>query len=235
MLANEILQELEALGTEQTKKTFLRHGAREPFFGVRIGDMQKIVKREKKNYGLALDLYASGNSDAMYLAGLLADEKRMTPEDLRRWVDEAYWEMLSEYTVAQVAAETPHGWALGLEWIESDREQIASAGWSTLANWISIRPDAELDLDALRELLERVANTLQSSPNRVRYTMNGFVIAVGGYVAPLTELALETARRVGKVTCDMGDTACRVPGAVEYIGKVEAAGRIGKKRKMARC
>jgi hypothetical protein len=33
----------------------------------------------------------------------------------------------------------------------------------------------------------------------------------------------------------MGETACNVPDAKSYIEKIESMGRIGKKRKMARC
>ena len=32
-----------------------------------------------------------------------------------------------------------------------------------------------------------------------------------------------------------GDTACKVPLALEYIEKMEKAGRVGKKRKTTRC
>jgi hypothetical protein len=42
MTLDEVMQELEALGTEQTKMTFMRHGAMEPVFGVRIGDMKNV-------------------------------------------------------------------------------------------------------------------------------------------------------------------------------------------------
>ena len=65
--------------------------------------------------------------------------------------------------------------------------------------------------------------------------MNAFVIAVGSYVKPLTKKALATGRSLGTVEVDMGGTACKVPGAVEYIQKVEKRGRIGKKRKSSRC
>ena len=62
-----------------------------------------------------------------------------------------------------------------------------------------------------------------------------FVIAVGSYVKSLTELALQTATKIGPVTVDMGNTACKVPSAVEYIQKVQKRGAIGKKRKSAKC
>lgn len=233
--AASILEELAALGSEQIKKIFLRHGAREPFFGVKVGDLQKIVKREKKNHALALELYATGNSDAMYLAGLLADEKKVTVDELQRWVREAYWYMISEHTVPWVAADSQHGLSLALQWIESDQENIAAAGWSTLSSLAGVRPDAELDLPLWHGLLDRVAATLHRAPNRVRHTMNGFVIAAGSFVPPLTEHALQVAHSLGVVHVDMGGTSCKVPAAAEYIEKAKTSGRWGRKKKMARC
>lgn len=235
MTTTEILQELQSMGSEQTKKTFMRHGAREPFFGVKVGDMKKIVKRVKKDHELSLALYDTGNSDAMYLAGLIADEKKITKKDLQHWVEKASWHMISEYTVAWVASESPYGWELGLEWIESDKENIASAGWSTLASWVTIRSDNELDLKKLETLLDRVATTIHNAPNRVRYVMNNFIIACGACVVPLAEKAMETAKKMGKVYVDVGETACQVPAAEAYIQKVRDMGRLGHKKKMARC
>ena len=43
------------------------------------------------------------------------------------------------------------------------------------------------------------------------------------------------AKAIGTVEVDMGDTVCKVPDALEYIAKIEAAGRLGKKRKTAVC
>jgi hypothetical protein len=169
----------------------------------------------------------------MYLAGLIADETKITKTDLRKWVKRAYWSTLTEYTVAWIAAESSHGMELAREWIPSRKETIASAGWSTLSNLVSIKPDEELNLRELENYLKTVGNEINRASNRVRYTMNGYVIAAGAYVASLTEKALKVARKIGKVTVDMGETACKVPGAV--VEKIKEMGRIGKKRKMARC
>lgn len=235
MTIDEILEELRSMGSESIKKIYLRHGACEPFFGVKVGDMKKIVKQVKKDHALSLALFDTGNSDAMYLAGLIADEKKISKEELRHWAEKATWHMVSEYTVAWIASESPYGWELGLEWIESDSEKIASAGWSALASLVTIRPDAELDLKHLEKLLDRVANTIQTAPNRVRYVMNNFVIAVGCAVVPLSDKAIDAAQQMGVVEVFMGDTACQVPSALAYIEKVRGMGRIGKKKKMARC
>jgi len=146
MTSQEVLQELEEYGNEQTKKTLLKHGAKEPFFGVKVQDLKKILKKTKKDHALALELYATGNSDAMYLAGLMADEKVMTKKDLNDWVGQAYWSFLSEYTVPWLAAETDHGFVLGMKWIKSKKENVAVAGWFTLANYASINADENLDI-----------------------------------------------------------------------------------------
>jgi len=235
MTVKEVLTELEALGNPGTKKILTKHGAEEPFFGVKTGDLKKVQKKIKKNHELSLGLYESGNSDAMYLAGLVADEKTISKADLNQWVKGAYWYMLSEYTVAWIAAESNHAWDLATEWIESENPKIASCGWSTLSSFASITVDEDLDIEAYSQLLDKVAKELQSAPNRVRYTMNGFVIATGAYISSLTEKALETADKVGLVSCEMGETACKVPVARPYIQKIIDMGTVGKIRKKARC
>lgn len=235
MTAKEILSELEGYGTEQTKNTYLTLGAKEPLFGVKVQDLKKILKKTKKNHELSLELYATGNYDAMYLAGLMADEKQITKEQLELWVGQAYFSYLSEYTVPWVAAETEYGFELGLKWIQSDIETVASAGWGTLAYYAALREDSILDTKAYIELLDTVGKEIHGAQNRVRYAMNGFVIAIGSYIKALTDKSKEVAKKIGKVTVDVGGTACKVPLANDYIDKVIAKGRVGKKRKTARC
>lgn len=236
MTAEEILDELEALGSASTKKMLMKnYGIREPFFGVKIGDLKMIQKRIKKDYQLALDLYDSGNYDAMYLAGLIADDARMTKKDLRRWVKKAYAGALPGATVPWVAAGSPHGNELALEWIESTKELVAAAGWATLSSLVSIKEDAELDSPELKQLLKRVQKSIRQAPDVVRCEMNGFVIALGAYVASFTEQAIKIGEKIGPVTADLGDNECQVPFAPDYIRKVQKRGSIGKKRKTAKC
>ena len=235
MTAKEILEELKPLGTDGYKKVLLSHGVKEPFFGVKIEDLKRIQKRIKRDYQLALDLYDTGVYDAMYLAGLIADDPRMTKKDLTHWLENANCKSLCEYTVPWVAAESNYGRELALKWIESKKESMAVAGWATLSSLVAIKDDAEIDLPELKRLLERVARTIHKQPNRVRYVMNGFVIAVGAHVKPLTDLAVKTAATIGEVWVDMDGTACKIPNATEYIEKVRKRGSIGKKRKSAKC
>lgn len=234
MTANEVVAELKKMGTEHTRKTWMRQGAKDPCLGVKIEDMKKIQKRVKMDYQLALELYDTGIADAQYLAGLIADDAKMTKKDLEKWVKGATWGMVAEYTVPWVASGSPHGRELALKWMASKNDAIASAGWQTYSSLVSIKEDEELDLDEITSLLERVAESIHEQPNRVKYVMNGFVIAVGCFVEPLHKLAVETAKKIGKVEVDLvGD--CKIPFAPEYIKKVAERRAIGKKRKSPKC
>lgn len=235
MTAQQVLAELQKLGTESTKKTLLRHGAAEPLFGVKIGDTKPLQKKLKNDHDLALALYDTGNYDAMYFAGLICDPPRMTKASLKKWAKAAKSRGIAEYTVAWVAAESGHGAELAREWIDAKGELVASAGWSTFSNVVALTPDEDLDLDELADLLGRVERRIHAAPNRVKYTMNGFLIAVGGYVVPLTARAKAAAKAVGVVEVDMGDTACELPDAAAYIAKMEASGKHGAKKKTVRC
>ncbi|MEE9430929.1 MAG: DNA alkylation repair protein [Melioribacteraceae bacterium] len=235
MTTKEIIIELEGYGDNKTKNTYKTIGAIEPLFGVKVQDLKNILKKTKKNHEISLELFATGNYDAMYLAGLMADETKISKEQLEKWVSQAYFSYLSEYTIPWVTAETKFGFELGLKWIQSDIETIASAGWGTLSYFTAVNQDEQLDITKYIELLDTVENNIHNAQNRVRYAMNGFVIAIGTNVRELTEKSKEVAKKIGKVNVDVGGTACKVPLANDYIEKAIDKGRIGKKRKSARC
>lgn len=223
------------MGSDAGKKVFTNHGATGQCFGVRVADMKVIGKQIKNNQQLALELYDTGVIDAQYLAGLVADGAKMTKKQLQDWAQKAESPMVSEYSVAWVASESPFGYELALEWIDSNIEKIASSGWSTLSALVALKDDDELDIKTLKSLLERVQKTIHSAPNRVRYTMNNYVISLGAYVKETTNAAIDAGKKIGKVEVNMGKTACKVPSSPEYIKKIKDQGKIGVKRKTVKC
>jgi 3-methyladenine DNA glycosylase AlkD len=235
MTADDIVKQLELRGATGYKKILHNHGIPEPVYGVKIEYLKKIHKQVKKDYQLALDLFETGIYDARYLAGLIADEAKMTKKDLQRWADTANCDALTNSTVAWVTAESKHGRELALKWIESKKPNVAATGWATLGSLVALTDDADLDIAELKALLLRVQKCIHQQPDNVRYVMNHFVISVGSYVKALTTTALQTAAKIGEATVHMGNTACKVPSAAPYIKKVQQRGSIGKKRKTVRC
>jgi 3-methyladenine DNA glycosylase AlkD len=232
-----ILAALKKKGTEQTRKIYARHGMlTDNMFGVKVADLKVIAKTIKGQQELACELYGTGNMDAMYLAGMVADGSKMSPKELNAWAEGAAGlQMISEYTVPWVAVEHPQGRDLAMQWIKSKKEHVASSGWCTYSGLVGTKSDDALDLAEIEDLLGTVVKGIKGAQNRVRYTMNGFVISVGAYIKPLSKQAKAVARQIGAVSVDVGETACEVPVATAYIEKLEAAGRAGKKRKTIRC
>jgi 3-methyladenine DNA glycosylase AlkD len=236
MTVTEIMTELQSKGSESIKKILVKHGVKEPFFGVKIEYLKSIQKKVKKDYRLAKDLFATGNADAMYLAGLIVDDEKMTKADLQTWAEQATSNNISEYTVPWVAAGNPYGFELALEWIDSPVEHIAASGWATLSNILALTPDNKLDTGKLHALLQRAGKDIRESEDRVCYHMNSFVISAGSYVAALADDAMAIATKIGVVTVDKNGTACKVPVATEYIKKVWGKrGGIAPKKKDVKC
>ena len=235
MTSKEIMNELEALGSDSIKKILLKHGAKEPLFGVKIEHLKPIQKKIKQDYALANELYLTKNMDAMYLAGLIADDEKMTKADLQKWVKLAVSNNISEYTVPWVAAGSKHGFELAVEWIDSEQEHIAAAGWCTLSGLVALKPDEDLDMPAIKKLLARVAKDIRKAKGREMNAMNGFVIAVGCYVKDLTNEVMFVAGKMGAITVDASGNPCKLPDAATYIKKQIDKGQVGKKKKILKC
>ncbi|CAM2010460.1 DNA alkylation repair protein [Acanthopleuribacter pedis] len=230
-----VMAELEAKSNEDALRIYRNQGYEGEAFGVRVGELKKMVKGIKKDQDLVRALFDTGNADAQYLAGLAADPKTFTEQDLDAWADRAFWFWISEYSVAGVAAESGNGWDVALRWIEDDRDHVSAAGWATLTHCLSITPDDQLDFATLETLLTRVGDTIHDCPNRTRYAMNGFVLGAAAFTIPLLEQAKTVAAKIGKVNVDMGKTQCKVHLATTYIAKLEEKNRLGRKKKTARC
>ncbi|MFB6469100.1 DNA alkylation repair protein [Cytobacillus sp. Hz8] len=230
----KVMQELESLGKERTKKAYLRNGAHEPLFGVATGAMKPLAKKIKKNQPLAEQLYATGNYDAMYFAGIIADPKIMTEEDFERWMDAAYFYMLSDFVVAVTLAETDIAQVVADKWIASGEELRMSAGWSCYCWLLGNRPDDEFNTNKIAGMLEEVKNTIHDAPDRAKAAMNNFIYTVGISYVPLHDKAVEIAKAVGPVEIKRGKKSS-ILHASENIQKEIDRGMLGFKRKNVRC
>lgn len=194
-----VMQELEALGKERTKKIYISNGAHEPLWGVGTGAMKPIAKKIKINQPLAEALYATGNYDAMYFAGIIADPKAMTESDFDRWMDAAYFYMLSNFVVAVTLSESDIAQEVADKWIASGEELRMSAGRSCYCWLLGNRQDVEFAESKISTILDLVKNTIHDSPERTKSAMNNFLYTVGLSYLPLHEKAVETAKALGPV------------------------------------
>lgn len=213
----ETMAALEKAGSAQTRKTYLRHGAKEPLFGVRFGTLQELYKRIKVDHELACALWATGNFDARNLAMKVADPARLSEADLDEWARGYGARMCSAY-VAALASEGPHGLSRAHAWLASADADQRAAGWA-LVGVLAMRDEATPDAWFLAHLAT-IEKGIHAAPNDERGTMNQALISIGGRNAALRRAALAAAKRIGPVEVDHGDTACKTPVAAEYLDKM---------------
>ena len=231
----KVMQELEALGKERTKKMYISNGAQEPLFGVATGAMKPIAKKLKMNQRLAEELYSTGNYDAMYFAGIIANPKAMSESDFDRWMDGAYFYMLSDFVVAVTLSESDFAQDVADKWIASGDELRMSAGWSCYCWLLGNRLDNEFSESKISNMLEIVKNTIHDSLERTKSAMNNFLYTVGISYLPLHEKAVETAKEIGTVEVKRDKKKSSFLNAYESIHKEIDRGRLGFKRKYVRC
>jgi len=224
MTFDEAMKKLESLGSEQTRKTYRRHGMKDPIFGVKYGDLAKAVKALKVDHALAKQLWASGNGDARVLAAMIADPRAMTMADLESWLKDVGDTALADAFARYLASPSPHAARFIEKWTKKKDEWAAATAWHTAAAVASMNggESGPYDDAKWRELLAEIEAKIHASPNRARANMNTALIAIGARSDALAKVATAAAKRIGKVEVDHGDTCCKTTDAAEGIAKARA-------------
>ena len=219
MMVDEAMSALEKAGSAQTRKTYARHGAKEPMFGVSFATLKTLMKRIGVDHELALALWNTGNFDARNLAVKIVEPSRISPRELDQWAGDSNVRMCLGY-VGSLAAESPHAGVKAAEWLGKSAGAIRCAGWS-LVGAMAMRDETTPDAWFSARLAD-IERTLRSAPDAEREAMNHALIAIGCRSQPLRKAAIAVAKRVGKVEVDQGDTACKTPDAAPCIAKAWA-------------
>lgn len=219
MKKTEVMKTLKSLGSEQTAKTYARHGAQPPMFGVKYADLYKLQKQIKCDHALAMQLWETGNHDARTLATLIVDASQMKASDLDTWVKSATSQVTC-FAVMTVAIKTPHAHGRAKKWMKSKNQWIAATGWEVIAGLAGL--DDSLDDATFAAYIDEIKTKIHDAPNRVRHSMNQSLISIGCRNASLQKQAIAAAKVIGKVDVDHGDTSCKTPDAAAYIKKVVA-------------
>ncbi len=216
MSLKEAMAALEGAGSAQARKTYTRHGASEPMFGVSFADLKKLLNRIKIDQELAEALWDTGNFDARNLAAKVCDPANFPPKVLDAWAATPIAWVWGGY-VGQIAAEGPHGKAKAEKWLASKDDATKSAGWCAVGAMAMIdeaTPDAWF-----ADRLAEIEKGIRAASNRHKYLMNNALIAIGCRNAALRKAATATAKRLGTIEVDHGDTACKTPDAIESLKK----------------
>jgi hypothetical protein len=130
MTYDDVIKELQRIANPKSKRDYCNHGSNDDIYGVSVADLRQLAAKIGQDHELAIQLYDSGNFDAMHLCAMIADPGKLSEDNLNDMVSRAYCHVLSDYTVASLAAgqELPLAVKLAGMWIKSENKLIASAG-----------------------------------------------------------------------------------------------------------
>ena len=219
MTEQAVLKALESRGSAQNRKIYRRHGVKGEMWGVSYADLDALKKKIKTNHELALGLWQSGNHDARVLATMVADPAQLSRRVVDAWAKELDNYMLTD-AFSKVVSRSPVARDCVKRWTVAKDEWKGSAGWTILS--LLALDDPDIEARDLEPHLKTIETTIHGEENRVRYSMNNALIAIGARSAALEKKALAVARKIGAVQVDHGETGCKTPNAAAYIPKARA-------------
>ena len=214
----DIMKQLKAIGTVQNRKIYKRHGSGDNVFGVSFKNLRTLGKKIKVDHELARELWDSGNTDARILACMIADPKKISKDELKSWIKDIDYYVLCDEFAKSLVMRTPYAEELMIEWMDSEAEYMARAGWTILSLLVLDKKDTRSD-NYYIGYLDRIEKDIHRSKNRTKQAMNNTIISIGIRNESLRDLSLSSADRIGTVDVDVGQTYCKIPDAREYIEK----------------
>ena len=216
MRLHEVMAELEAAGSEMVKQLDVRKGAGENQFGVKSGDLRALAKKLKGRHELAGELWKTGNADAMLLATLLMNPKRITAAELEERVRSVTCSHLADWLDANVIKGHPGKELLREKWMKSQHPMTLRAGWGLTARRVEKEPEG-LDLEAL---LDRIEKEMGNAPALVQWTMNVCLAQIGIHFPEHRQRALAIGERLGVFRDYPTSKGCTSPFAPIWINEM---------------
>lgn len=220
MDVDEVFAQFEALGTEQARKIYQRRGIAQPLSGVSSADLGQLKKRIGRDQTLAEALWKTGHYEAQLLAVMVADPTAFHATELDSWAGTANSYGTIDPFARDIVVRTPFAVKTVPHWLEDERSLVRRAAWATVGCLALF--DANLPDAYFLDFLPRIESGIHDAPNRVKESMNSALIAIGGRNDALRRPATESARRIGRVKVDHGETNCKTPDAESYIDRMFA-------------
>ncbi len=213
---DDAVAELEAARSEQIATIFSRRNPGAETWGVRYGDMEKLVKKIRKDSDLARQLWAIGVVEPRIVACRIMRPEDLTEAEIDEWVTQVDWPSLAD-EFANLVYRTPYRDMKREEWTKSNDEFVRRAGF-TLVHNVAADPKSGISDDDLLGYLGQIEREIHQSPNWSREMMNMVPISIGLRNEALKEAAIRTATAYGKVDVFHGDkTNCKIWDAVDAL------------------
>ena len=222
MTLEEVMERLRSLGQPRVRELNIKNGAPENHFGVKLGDIRAIAKTIKSDHDLGLELWRTGNADAMFLATVILVPRLLCDEQVEQMVSAAEYAWLADWLTSYVVKQHPEKEKFRLRWMESNHPMLARAGWSLTTERVVKDPEG-LDL---KGLLDRLDREMGSAPAPTQWTMNFCLGEIGIRFAEHRQRAIAIGEKWGLYRDYPVSKGCTTPFAPIWIR--EMVGRQGQ-------
>ena len=214
MTFEQAFAQLEAWGSDSVRAIYARQGAGANQFGVKMGDLRGLAKKLKTDHPLALQLWATGNLDAMVLASMLMDSRQLSEPQVEGMLHPlTYYRLVDEF-VYNAVAKAAFAESLRLRWMDSAEEMIGRAGWNLLVARLTSGDHSGLDYEAL---LAQIEAEMKAAPRYKQESMNRCLVEIGARVPALRERCIAIGERLGRLDDRPIPKGCTSSYAPEWI------------------
>lgn len=205
--AAEIIAHLHAIGSEENRQGMKRYGIRiDRALGISHGVQRDIARKIRRNHERALELWATGITEAQFIASVTADPKRFTADDARRWAAEFdSWDIVDG--VSDLFVDTDHWLELIEEFAADEREFVRRTAFAMMA-WSVVHRKKEPD-ETFLGFLPTIERYATDDRNFVKKAVSWALRSIGKRSRTMNAAALRTARKLA----DSSDRTAR------WIGK----------------
>jgi len=189
-----ILAHLRSLASEENRQGMRRYGIRiERALGIPHGVQRDIAKKIDRNHERAFELWASGVTEAQFIASLTADPARFTVQDARDWAASFdSWDIVDG--VSDLFVDTAFWRELIAEFARDEREFVRRTAFAMIA-WASVHRKKEPD-ETFADFLPLIEEHATDPRNFVRKAVNWALRSIGKRSTFLHAKAIETATRL---------------------------------------
>ncbi len=192
MTASEILDDLKALATEETRAGVTRFGIPNAnALGVTMRDMKGYAKRHGRDHVLAAALWKTGVYEARTVAALIADPGAMSSQEMDKWAKDFDSWAICDTVCMHLFDRTPHAWDKVRAWTPYDQEFVRRAGYALI--WALSVHDKKASDDSFVMALEIIKKTPADDRPLVKKAVDMALRAVGKRNRMLNENAVATA------------------------------------------
>lgn len=170
-------------------------------YGVLRGDVRKLAAKIKNDHELAIQLWATGNIDAQFLAILLIKPKDLSRDEVDGMMRSIDFTQVADWFISYIVSKHPTkrpcakgGWPTAIP-------GPPRAGWALTAERISKKKPGR---HRSAGLLNRIESDMKEAAPEVQWTMNNSLAGIGIHFPIIASVPSPSAKpwaSIGTILC----------------------------------